>query len=555
MIFRWRKEIKDPLSPKEIFDLLRSFRSLPEKDEDISEIDIASLGFADEIEILSQLIEKTAADKKKIIIYSDYDADGITGAAVFWETLHLMGFDVMPYIPDRKKEGYGFSKIGLDFIKKRYDPGLIISVDHGIAAADKVKYAKETLGIPVVITDHHLKPKQLPEAAEAIIHTDVLSGSGVAYFTAKAVFQKLKDRLEKSQRQRIKEFFGSDYLALATVGTVADLVPLVGISRSLVKQGLEVFPQVQRFGLQEIIREAGLHGRKITPYEIGFIIAPRINAVGRLQSAVDALRLLCTRDRLRAKKLADKLSQINRLRQNLVEKYVKSAIQQIERQHKNLPNILLAYDPEWEEGVIGLIASKLVEKFNRPAVVFTDSNGFLKASARSIPRFHITEFLRGFSDLLLEVGGHKQAAGLKLDKSLFAKLKKKMIDKAAEMISKKDLERIVETDLKLPIQALSLELAELVQKLEPFGIGNPRPSFYVQGEIISAQIFGKEKQFAKLRLRDEGTFFELISFKSNDLFFKLHRGDRIGVALHLDINHWNGKKFLRGLIIEWHKLD
>ena len=555
MIFKWRKEIKTIPSAKDLFDLLRSFRSLPEKDEDISEIDIADLGFVDEIETLSYLIEKTAFDKKRIVIYSDYDADGITGAAVFWETLHLMGFDVMPYIPDRKTEGYGFSIKGLDFVKRQYDPGLIISVDHGIAASDKVRYAKEALGIPVVITDHHLKPNKLPETAEAIIHTDALSGSGVAYFTAKAVFKKLGSRLKKSQRQEIERFFSDDYLALAAVGTVADLVPLVGISRSLVKRGLEVFPQVQRFGLQEIIKEAGLSGRKITPYEIGFIIAPRINAVGRIQKAIDALRLLCTRDRMRAKRLADKLSQINRLRQNLVERYVKSAIEQIEKQQKTLPNILLVYDPEWEEGVIGLIASRLVERFNRPAIVFTDSNGFLKASARSIPRFHITDFLRGFSDLLLEVGGHKQAAGLKLEKNLFAKLKEKMIKKAGEMISRKDLEKVVETDLKLPIKALTLELAELVERLEPFGIGNPRPSFYIQGEVVSAQIFGREKQFSKLRLRDDSSFLELISFRNNDLFFKLHRGDRIGAALNLDVNHWKGKRFLRGLLIEWHKLD
>ncbi len=555
MIFKWRKEIKTIPSAKDLFDLLRSFRSLPEKDEDISEIDIADLGFVDEIETLSYLIEKTAFDKKRIVIYSDYDADGITGAAVFWETLHLMGFDVMPYIPDRKTEGYGFSIKGLDFVKRQYDPGLIISVDHGIAASDKVRYAKEALGIPVVITDHHLKPNKLPETAEAIIHTDALSGSGVAYFTAKAVFKKLGSRLKKSQRQEIERFFSDDYLALAAVGTVADLVPLVGISRSLVKRGLEVFPQVQRFGLQEIIKEAGLSGRKITPYEIGFIIAPRINAVGRIQKAIDALRLLCTRDRMRAKRLADKLSQINRLRQNLVERYVKSAIEQIEKQQKTLPNILLVYDPEWEEGVIGLIASRLVERFNRPAIVFTDSNGFLKASARSIPRFHITDFLRGFSDLLLEVGGHKQAAGLKLEKNLFAKLKEKMIKKAGEMISRKDLEKVVETDLKLPIKALTLELAELVERLEPFGIGNPRPSFYIQGEVVSAQIFGRERQFSKLRLRDDSSFLELISFRNNDLFFKLHRGDRIGAALNLDVNHWKGKRFLRGLLIEWHKLD
>ncbi|MEK9169983.1 MAG: DHH family phosphoesterase, partial [Patescibacteria group bacterium] len=259
------------------------------------------------MKILKDIKEKN----QMIVVYTDYDADGITGGAILWETLYLLGFKVMPYVPHRKLEGYGFSNIGIDNVKKQFDPALIISVDHGITKVEEIKYAAK-LGIKIIVTDHHLKGDKIPNA-EAVFHIPALSGSGVAYFFAKEIFDALKtpaveERSGKTAgvNSSLANNFTTDYLALASIGTIADLVPLTGPSRSLVKYGLETFPKIKRFGIKHILKQAGIQDKKITPYEVGFMIAPRINAIGRLEHAIDALRLLCTNDEKKAYDLAHK---------------------------------------------------------------------------------------------------------------------------------------------------------------------------------------------------------------------------------------------------------
>jgi len=262
-------------------------------------ISIADFGFAKELEKTLLLLDEIKKKDQMIVVYTDYDADGITGGSIVWETLHLLSFKVMPYVPHRIEEGYGFSQKGIDKVKELYNPALIISVDHGITAREKVTYAK-SIGMPIVITDHHLKPELIPEDAEAIFHIPLLSGSGVGYFFAKAIFEHFAPTLSSRAKTVLTNNFNCDYLALASIGTIADLVPLLGPSRSIVKHGLEAFRETKRCGINHIIREAGIEGKKITPYEVGFVIAPRINAIGRLHHAIDALRLLCTTDNERA---------------------------------------------------------------------------------------------------------------------------------------------------------------------------------------------------------------------------------------------------------------
>ena len=321
----FKHEIKSEakVSPQQLLDFIlknRQIKNLKEFLNPKSPLKISLFDFDPKYKLYLIKVIKLLKDIKKnqqmIVVYTDYDADGITGGAILWETLHLLGFKVMPYVPHRKFEGYGFSKKGINNVKKEFDPALIISVDHGITKVEEIKYAK-SLGIKIIITDHHLKGDKIPKA-EAVFHIPTLSGSGVAYFFAKEIFNSfltsaVEERSGKTAEvnQSLANNFAIDYLALAAIGTIADLVPLVGPSRSLVKYGLDVFPIVKRFGIKHILKQAGIADKKITPYEVGFMIAPRINAIGRLEHAIDALRLLCTNDEKKAYELAHKIGNIN----------------------------------------------------------------------------------------------------------------------------------------------------------------------------------------------------------------------------------------------------
>ena len=545
----FQKELGRTAKVKEVIETLLEIRKVEDKASFLSpkhprEISLFDFGLKDEFEKTLSLLKEVKKQNKKVIVYTDYDADGITGGAILWETLYRLGFDALPYVPHRQKEGYGFSFEGLRKIKKLYDPGLIISVDHGISAAQKVAFAKEELGIPVIITDHHLKPKKLPDKAEAIFHIEALSGSGVSYFFSKAVFEAL------DRSKSLEDLFESDYLALASIGTIADLVPLVGPSRSIAKYGLEAFGRTRRHGIRELTKVSGIEGRKITPWEIGFVIAPRINAAGRLEDATDALRLLCTKKQSRARSLAEKLSSQNRLRQNMLEAAVEKAKELLQKLYgKKLPKILIVFDKDFHEGIIGLIAARLSEEYHRPTIVFTLSDGFLKASARSIKSFHITNFLRLFENLLLEVGGHSQAAGLKIEKEKFNEFQEKAVKKAEELLKEKQLEKTLLADLKLPLQVINLDLAKAIESLQPFGVGNPEPLFFSQGILEKASLFGKENRHLKIWIKGEsGSSIEFILFDGGDEFFRLSREAKVEIVYSLEVNRWRNREYLRGKI-------
>lgn len=516
-------------------------------------IQLSDFGFKKEIKNTVELLRRIKEKNEMVIVYTDYDADGITGGAILWETLHLLRFKVMPYVPHRKLEGYGFSLKGIDNVKKLYNPALIISVDHGITAREKVSYAKK-LGIPIIVTDHHLKPEKLPDEAFAIFHIPELSGSGVAYIFAKEIFNNFTGKT--AQVGQLENNFSTDYLALASIGTIADLVSITGPSRSIVKHGLVAFSHIKRVGLKSVIRESGIEGKKITPYEVGFIIAPRINAVGRLEHAIDALRLLCTNSQEKARQLAGNIGEKNRQRQDLVKQAVEEAKKMVSSlispKLPKIPKIIILKNKNWHEGIIGLIASKIAEEFYRPTIVLTENEAFLKGSARSIPSFHITDFLRELKEYLIDVGGHKGAAGFTMEKSEFPKFSQKSQKLAEKLISEKDLERKIEVDLKIPISLITLKLTQAMEKLEPFGMGNPRPTFYSGVELIDAKFFGKNNDHLKLIVKDpinnNSSPLELVSFYSADQFPKLARGQKINIVYTLEIDRWGGSERLRGKI-------
>jgi len=555
-----KKKIKkdEKLLEDEIIDFLLKNRGIDDKENFLNPKHPEKISFGnffsqdDFIKVIKKLRE-IKEKNEMIVVYTDYDADGITGGAILWETLHLLGFKVMPYVPHRQLEGYGFSKKGIDKVKELYCPSLIISVDHGITAAEQISYAK-SLGIPIIVTDHHLKSEKKPKDALAIFHTERLSGAGVAYFFAKEIFTTFQPMAETRSITRLiaslQNNFSYDYLALASIGAIADLVPLIDYSRSLVKNGLSIFSKVRRAGIRQILKEAGIENRKITPYEIGFIIAPRINALGRLEHAIDALRLLCTKKEDRAQMLAAKMGEKNRERQNLLEEAVEEAREKLKVQSlgfKILPKIIVLFSDNWHEGIIGLIAAKIAEEFYRPTIILTKSDSYYKASARSIPGFHITNFLRSFSHYLVDVGGHKQAAGFTIEAKNLNNLCAAVVKNVSQFLNEEDLERKIEVDLAIPLSKINLSLVKKIENLEPFGIANPQPLFYSEGKLIEAKLFGKNNEHLKIYLKDGSSLpLELVFFGEGEQFFKLSRGQKLGVVYTLEIDRWNKEEKVRG---------
>lgn len=458
-------------------------------------------------EALIATLEEIKQAGKTIVVYTDYDADGVTGGAIMWEALHRMGFSVMPYVPHRVHEGYGFSIKGIDHVKAEFDPALIISVDHGITAEEKIKHANE-IGIPIVVTDHHLKPETgAPESALAVFHIPALSGSGVSYMVARFIYHHFKKELDAQTQALLDSSFAGDYLCLASIGSVADLVPLVGPTRSIVYHGLEAFKHIKRIGLKKLMEQAGIGAKPVTPYEIGFVIAPRINAIGRLEHALDALRLLCTTDAARAQTLTDKLQDTNAKRQDLVKTSIDEAVSWVEKSYtpETLPPILVVQSDSWHEGIIGLIASKLVEKYWRPTIVMTKTDGFYKASARSIPALHLTDFLREHKEYLVDVGGHAQAAGFTIEDARVEEFIAAITKEAGNRLSPTDLERVLTPDIELPVEAATLALSQALDELRPFGIGNATPQFMSTVTMDRLRTLGKDGSHLAYTAKETGT--------------------------------------------------
>lgn len=488
-------------------------------------------------------IKKAIKNKEQIIVFGDYDVDGICGTAILWETLNSLHAKVMPYVPHRIDEGYGLSAKGISNVKLQIpNVKLIITVDNGIVANKAVDFANKQ-GIDVIVADHHVPPKRLPDAL-AIVHTTKLCGTGVAWVLAQE-FKKDKSNLE-----------------LVALATVADLVPLRGANRTLLKFGLEALRKTKRVGLLELFKEAEIDKNKIGVYEIGHIIAPRLNATGRLDHAMDSLRLICTANQKRAEKLSKEIGLTNKERQLLTVETTGHAIELIKNK-KELGKLLVAVHESYQQGIIGLVAGKLVEEFYRPAIVVSKGEKFSKASARSIHGFNIIEFIRGSSDLLIDAGGHPMAAGFTVETTKLLKLQKALEDKAESVLSKELLIPSLRIDCELPLSFIDFNLYESLQALFPFGMGNPEPTFISKGVVVEdVRFVGAENKHLRLRLachpeRREGSrdysaapqnnrgIIGGIGFgmgeKAND--FKI--GDKVDVVYTIDENIWNGNRELQ----------
>jgi single-stranded-DNA-specific exonuclease len=467
---------------------------------------------------------------ESIVVYADYDADGVTAGAVMWEALYALGANIRPYIPHRADEGYGLSQKGIDAVREQYNPTLIITVDHGITAHEKVAYAKR-LGIDVVITDHHVKPETLPSCP--IIHTTTLSGSGISWFVAASIVKEMGG-LEKVDCM--------DLVSIAAIGTIADMVPLIGPNRSIAKYGLAALNKTWRVGLMDLIKEAGLTIGELGTYDISHVLAPRLNAMGRLVHAMDALRLLCTKDPAKAAALAITLGQTNKERQQLTTDTTIHATDKVKGSETN--KLLFISHDSYNQGIIGLVAGKLVETYYRPAIVVSRGETVSKASARSIAGFNIVEAIRSCGDLLIDVGGHPMAAGFTVETKNLEALQKRLEQVVADTLDDALLVRSVKIDLSISLQSATEELWEKIRGFEPFGFGNVEPVFGTFGvQVVDMRLVGMEGKHLKLRVKDDvSDAIDAIAFSKGSMYGQLKQGTGVDIVYSIDMNTWNGTR-------------
>lgn len=484
-----------------------------------------------QIETVVDRIQKAIKNNELIYIYGDFDVDGITGTAILWETLDLLGAKVMPYIPHRETEGYGLHSEALEELSKK-GAKVVISVDCGITAVEQARVAKK-LGLDLIITDHHEPPKDLPKPF-ALLHTTSLAGSGVAFRLAEAL-------LESANKEKDEQFYKN--LELAAIGTVADMVPLTESNRIIVKNGLPLLSKSERIGLRSLYDEASLH-KDIGTGQIGFVIAPRLNAMGRMGHALDSLRLLLTRKESRARELARKLSIINRQRQEATEKAINHAKAKVEKEYKGA-KILIVDHESYQQGVVGLVAGKLVEQYYRPAAVISVNRVLSKGSARSVANFHITQALGYGKNFLENYGGHPMAAGFSIKAENIAKFREKMLKYAERELSEKDLIPTLKIDTRISPDKISKETLAVVREFEPFGIGNPEPTFLTEGfEVLESRTVGSEGKHLKLVLRSQDkSVTDAIWFSYQKE--KPDKGDIVDIVYNLLENTWQGNKKLQ----------
>jgi single-stranded-DNA-specific exonuclease len=483
-------------------------------------------------------IQKALNQREKIRIYGDYDADGVSSTSLMIYLLRQLEADFDYYIPHRANEGYGLNSAALEHAEK-HGISLIITVDTGISSFDEIQYAAG-LGIDVIVTDHHEPPEQLPEAL-AIINPKQpncpypfkqLAGVGVAFKLAHALLGRVPEEL----------------LQMAVIGTVADLMPLINENRLIVKLGLEQIRQRSCIGIKALCGVAGIQHKEITATHIGFTLAPRINASGRLDSAKDAVKLLTAMNEQEAEDLAFRLDQLNKERQRIVEDIAADALHLVEtRMADSLDPVIVLEQEQWNVGVIGIVASKLLEKFYRPVIILSinPESGLAKGSARSIKGFDIYKALTECSEWLEHYGGHEAAAGMTIHRDHIPKFRDKLNQLAGEWLTDEDYIPRIQADMECTINELPLESIDTINKIAPFGKGNPSPRFiFKQLRIHDMKTIGKEQQHLKLmasQALDEISYtIETIGFGQGELREWISSTSRVDILGEVSINEWNG---------------
>jgi len=484
-------------------------------------------------------IRKALDKKEKILIHGDYDVDGVTATALLFFTLREFGAEPVYFIPDRLTEGYGLGANGVEEAV-RIKADLVITVDCGISSHEEVDVLNKQ-GIDVIVTDHHEPPKVLPDARATInphqkgcAYPDKnLSGVSIAFKLCEALSFELHNR----------SFW--KHLDLVALGTISDIAPILGENRILVKEGLKLLKNSNsNKGIKALIEVSGIKKDKIGAFEIGFILGPRINAAGRLGSAGTAVELLLTDNDKRAQELAKKLNEANQKRQRIEKSTLKEAISKIERDinfkdHK----VIVLHNEDWHTGVMGIVASRISDRFNRPAILISTKDGIGRGSGRSIENFHLFEALTSCEGFLKEYGGHQYACGLTiLEENLpgFIKLINELADNT---MTKENLVQSLSVDMNIELRELDYKTVEDIAKLEPFGEGNPEPIFCSRNLKLSKPVRVLKGEHIKFQVTDGNKNFEAIGFgmaKDGDIELALRNYPAFDMAYTVSINSWLG---------------
>lgn len=495
-------------------------------------------------------IKQAIDQREKIIIYGDYDTDGVCSTTILYSTLQKMGAKVGYYLPDREKEGYGLNKEAVESIINE-GIKLIITVDCGITNVEEAEFIKSR-GVEVIITDHHIPLEILPRAF-SIINPQLkddsypfqdLAGSGVAFKVAQALLKKYP--VEKS------EAFEKWLLDLVAIGSVADLVTMKGENRVLVKYGLIVLNKTSRAGLRQLIKKARINLGEIDTRSIGLQISSRLNAAGRINHANLALEMLIAENDNKAKELSEKIQGLNELRQKMMEKMFKEAIQEIGDNPKD--NILIVYKKKWPVGLLGITAHRLLDLFQRPSLTISIRDHEIKGCGRSIEGFNLIEFFKKFEDQFLRYGGHAGAAGFTLKENsekFLEEFSKKIKIAAEQKLQNINLRPMVFIEAEVKLEDITWQVYDEILKFEPFGEGNLPPIFLAKNLLVTnVRKVGRQNRHLKITL-DNGK--SLIYFGGGEELTKTDVGKKIDIVFEVSDNQWNGTKEMQYKVLDLKK--
>lgn len=479
-----------------------------------------------------------------IAIYGDFDADGITATTILAQGISSLGGRAIPYIPRRIEEGYGLNHAALESLYKR-GASLVITVDCGISAAPEVEQAQR-MGLDIVITDHHTVPPQMPPAiavvdpkrADSHYPFPELAGVGVAFKLLQTLFRSLG-----------KEREAEACLDLVALGTVADMMPLIGENRYLVKRGLEVLHHTNRLGLREMARCAGIPLSSVDPETISWVLGPRLNAAGRLDHAIISYDLLSTDSSEEAQRLANLLEKKNAERQRLTEAALAKAREKLTLMGTDSP-LLMVGDEDFPSGVVGVVAGRLAQEFYRPTVVFEQGKEWSRGSARSIPEFDIIAALTDCSDLLSRFGGHPMAAGFTIATENLGLLQERLLEMAANRLATLDLRPLIPIDAEIPLSSLKGKTFAMMQQLAPFGCANPYPTFISRGvRVVDYRSVGTNGEHLRLKLKDGNVTWASIGFRLGNLIDEV--APLLDIVYNLEVDRWRGGEMLQLNILDF----
>ncbi|MBU0638957.1 MAG: single-stranded-DNA-specific exonuclease RecJ [Planctomycetes bacterium] len=504
-----------------------------------------------------------ARSGQKIVIYGDYDVDGITATAILWQGLKLAGANVSFYIPSRLDEGYGLNAEALEAIAAEGGE-VVVTVDCGITALEEAQRARQ-LGLELIITDHH-QPRETLPAANLIVHPTIgddpaanrdLCGAAVALKIAWALAQTIcgESRVDSAYRDYLL-----DATALAALGLVADVVPLTGENRVIASYGLRQLCHTKNIGLQALIEVSGLAGkRKYDDYDVGFRLAPRLNAVGRLGHARLAVELFTRADADRAREIASMLDSQNRQRQSVERAILKQAEELVVEggfDRDNCHGIVLA-SPDWHAGVIGIVAARLVERFGRPTVLIALKEGEGQGSGRSVRHFPLHEVLQACERHLVSFGGHAMAVGLRIRADQVAGFTDAFVAEAGRRLTPRDLRPRLELDDEVTLAALTTAVVDLLERMAPFGPGNPRPRLATTPvELVDApRVVGRDGNHLQFTVRQGRDHRKAIAFGRGEDAVELADHRRLRLAFEPIINEWNGRRSVELKVLDWKWAD